>query len=124
MFLPTAGVFDGIGAHVCSPDNADGYNLFPLEVSRNGSAMSRSSTFLTLLLFAWMPVVSSWAQVAADQGAPPPPPEAVVAGELLTEMPTLLNLGFEWFIRGIPTAMRSWQSRIGPGDRLPGPRPR
>ena len=62
--------------------------------------MSRSSSFLTLLLVGWMPMVSSWAQVAADQSAPPPPPEAVVAGELLTEPPTLLNLGFEWFIQG------------------------
>ena len=62
--------------------------------------MSRSSTILSVLLVVWLPVVSSWAQVAVDQGAPPPPPEAVVAGELLTEMPTLLNLGFEWFIQG------------------------
>jgi len=62
--------------------------------------MSRSSTILSVLLVVWLPVVSSWAQVAADQGVPPPPPEAVVAGELLTEMPTLLNLGFEWFIQG------------------------
>ncbi|MCY4599536.1 MAG: hypothetical protein OXF27_06420, partial [Acidobacteria bacterium] len=62
--------------------------------------MSRSSTILSVLLVVWLPVVSLWAQVAADQGVPPPPPEAVVAGELLTEMPTLLNLGFEWFIQG------------------------
>ncbi|MDE0361547.1 MAG: hypothetical protein OXI74_10295, partial [Rhodospirillaceae bacterium] len=62
--------------------------------------MRRSSTFLAMLLVAWMPIASSWAQVAADQSAPPPSPEAVVAGELLTEPPTLHNLGFEWFIQG------------------------
>ena len=62
--------------------------------------MRRSSTFLAMLLVAWMPIASSWAQVAADRSAPPPSPEAVVAGELLTEPPTLHNLGFEWFIQG------------------------
>ncbi|MDD9997408.1 MAG: hypothetical protein OXQ89_06640, partial [Rhodospirillaceae bacterium] len=62
--------------------------------------MRRSSTFLAMLLVAWMPIASSWAQVAADQSALPPSPEAVVAGELLTEPPTLHNLGFEWFIQG------------------------
>jgi hypothetical protein len=39
------------------------------------------------------------------QGAPPaqrdtPRPEAVVAGEIVVEPPTLINLGFEWFIQG------------------------
>ncbi|HEY8519910.1 MAG TPA: hypothetical protein VIN61_07515 [Gammaproteobacteria bacterium] len=29
-----------------------------------------------------------------------PPPEAVVAGEVVIEPPTLINLGFEWFIQG------------------------
>lgn len=31
---------------------------------------------------------------------PAPPPGVVVPGELLIEPPTLLNLGFEWFIQG------------------------
>jgi hypothetical protein len=34
-------------------------------------------------------------------GAPPaPPPNLVVPGELVIEPPTLINLGFEWFIQG------------------------
>jgi len=33
-------------------------------------------------------------------GPPPPPPDVVVPGELLIEPPTLINLGFEWFIQG------------------------
>jgi hypothetical protein len=32
--------------------------------------------------------------------ASPPSPNATVAGELLIEPPTLINLGFEWFIQG------------------------
>ena len=44
---------------------------------------------------------SSYAQIAAD----PSPftsdnPTAVVPGELFTEPPTLINLGFEWLIQG------------------------
>jgi hypothetical protein len=40
---------------------------------------------------------------ARAQGPAPPPlpsPDAVIAGELLVEPPTLINLGFEWFIQG------------------------
>lgn len=40
------------------------------------------------------------AQVAADEALAELPPEAVVAGEIVIEPPTLLNLGFEWFIQG------------------------
>jgi hypothetical protein len=37
----------------------------------------------------------------APAGAPPAPqPNVVVPGELIIEPPTLLNLGFEWFIQG------------------------
>ena len=44
---------------------------------------------------------SSYAQIAAE----PSPftsdnPNAVVPGELFTEPPTLINLGFEWLIQG------------------------
>src|SRR5690606_3085231 len=38
-------------------------------------------------------------QIAAP-GGPPPNPEAVVAGDVVIERPTLMNLGFEWFIQG------------------------
>jgi hypothetical protein len=34
------------------------------------------------------------------QNAPAPSPNAVVPGELVVEPPTLINLGFEWFIQG------------------------
>jgi hypothetical protein len=44
-------------------------------------------------------ILPAEAQIAADAG-PPPPPEAAVPGELLIEPPTLINLGFEWFIQG------------------------
>jgi hypothetical protein len=33
-------------------------------------------------------------------GTVAPPPDAVVPGELVIEPPTLLNLGFEWFVQG------------------------
>ncbi|HET9362408.1 MAG TPA: hypothetical protein VFO58_21800, partial [Vicinamibacterales bacterium] len=33
-------------------------------------------------------------------GAPAPQPNVVVPGELVIEPPTLINLGFEWFIQG------------------------
>jgi hypothetical protein len=49
----------------------------------------------TLMLTA----VSSRAQGPAAQ-APRPSPDAVVTGELVIEPPTLINLGFEWFIQG------------------------
>ena len=60
--------------------------------------MRRSLIFIALTLVLAAP--KTWAQVGADIAEPPPPPEATVAGELLTEPPTLLNLGFEWFIQG------------------------
>jgi hypothetical protein len=40
------------------------------------------------------------ALVQAQQPPSPPSPNAIVAGELLIEPPTLINLGFEWFIQG------------------------
>ena len=54
--------------------------------------------FTSLLLLA--PAFQTAAQVASDQESAVLAPEAVVAGELLTEPPTLENLGFEWFIQG------------------------
>lgn len=41
---------------------------------------------------------STHAQIAPD--TPAPSPEATVPGELVIEPPTLINLGFEWFIQG------------------------
>ena len=38
--------------------------------------------------------------VQGQQPPGPPSPNAIVAGELLIEPPTLINLGFEWFIQG------------------------
>ena len=37
---------------------------------------------------------------ATTQAGPASRPEATIAGELLIEPPTLINLGFEWFIQG------------------------
>ena len=41
----------------------------------------------------------AWTQGAAN-GAAPASPNAVIPGELVIEPPTLINLGFEWFIQG------------------------
>src|SRR5262245_23450107 len=42
-----------------------------------------------------------WHSPATTQSqAPAPNPNAVVLGEFLIEPPTLINLGFEWFIEG------------------------
>lgn len=62
--------------------------------------MPHSSTYLISILALSLSISASWAQVAADRAEPPLSAQAVVAGELLTEPPTLLNLGFEWFIQG------------------------
>jgi len=59
--------------------------------------MSRSSTLFVLTFLLTAPFTSTPAQIAGESL---PAPEAVVAGELLTEPPTLENLGFEWFIQG------------------------
>jgi len=57
----------------------------------------RQSALAWLLALAWAPMTLH-AQIAADSVTVPP--EAAIAGELVTEPPTLLNLGFEWFIQG------------------------
>ena len=50
--------------------------------------------------------VATLAQSSSAQIAPEPSPfasdnaNAVVPGELFTEPPTLINLGFEWLIQG------------------------
>ncbi|MGH9201043.1 MAG: hypothetical protein ACRD2A_07390, partial [Vicinamibacterales bacterium] len=45
-----------------------------------------------------LPDAPAWAQGAPS--APAAPPAVVVPGELVIEPPTLINLGFEWFIQG------------------------
>ena len=42
----------------------------------------------------------TFAQGPPAGATPAPSPEVVVPGELLVEPPTLINLGFEWFIQG------------------------
>ena len=63
----------------------------------------RHPSLQTLLLLLSLTSVAqaSYAQIAAE----PSPfasenPNAVVPGELFTEPPTLINLGFEWLIQG------------------------
>ena len=60
--------------------------------------MSRSSGFTASLLasFLWLSLTSSGQQPASAVL----PGLATAAGELVIEPPTLINLGFEWFIQG------------------------
>jgi len=60
--------------------------------------MPRSPTLFVLASSLSLPLTASRAQISADSVFVPP--EAVIAGELLAEPPTLENLGFEWFIQG------------------------
>jgi hypothetical protein len=57
---------------------------------------------LTLAILAIGPLLA--AAIVRTQGPAPPAgaaqPEMTVAGELVIEPPTLINLGFEWFIEG------------------------
>ena len=55
-----------------------------------------ASALLWTLLLAAMP---SWAQAPAGQAARVSA-DVVIPGELVIEPPTLINLGFEWFIQG------------------------
>src|SRR5262245_59242445 len=45
-------------------------------------------------------ILQSGRLVAQGAAAPTPSPNAVTPGELVIEPPTLINLGFEWFIQG------------------------
>ena len=51
-------------------------------------------------LAAGIGLVVAVALVHGQQPPSSPSPNAIVAGELLLEPPTLINLGFEWFIQG------------------------
>jgi hypothetical protein len=43
---------------------------------------------------------AAWAQPPAGQQPPQVNPNAIVPGEFVIEPPTLINLGFEWFVQG------------------------
>jgi hypothetical protein len=60
--------------------------------------MRRPLSIASVVFLLSLPTASPRAQIAA--GSASIPPEAVIAGELYTEPPTLENLGFEWFIQG------------------------
>jgi hypothetical protein len=47
-------------------------------------------------------LVTSAITAQTPSQTPRPPANAVVPGELVIEPPTLINLGFEWFIQGDP----------------------
>jgi hypothetical protein len=61
-----------------------------------GANMNRSSLALVVAC-CLLPVTVSFSQIPVT---PATPPGAVVPGELLIEPPTLINLGFEWFVQG------------------------
>jgi hypothetical protein len=63
-------------------------------------SMPRLATLISVTFVVSLPFRPAGAQVAPDSGADPASPDAVVAGELVTEPPTLHNLGFEWFVQG------------------------
>ena len=58
--------------------------------------MKRSS----LLLGLFVSTALASAQGPIGPPAPVVDPNAVAPGELLVEPPTLINLGFEWFVEG------------------------
>jgi len=50
--------------------------------------------------FLMLTAAATWAQPPGGQQPPPVNPNAIVPGEFVIEPPTLINLGFEWFIQG------------------------
>src|ERR1044072_5608449 len=62
----------------------------------NHSSIVGSVPLATLALVPW----SARAQLPAAASPPPPAVNAVTAGELVVEPPTLIALGFEWTIDG------------------------
>jgi hypothetical protein len=65
-------------------------------LGRRGRLQAALAMCIAALALAAAP---SWAQAPAVQPARPSP-NVLVAGELVIEPPTLINLGFEWFIQG------------------------
>jgi hypothetical protein len=62
--------------------------------------MSRWVIASTLAVWV-VAVIDSSSQIPGRAlSAPPVSPDAIVPGELLIEPPTLINLGFEWFVEG------------------------
>src|SRR5688572_18611959 len=57
-------------------------------------------TRVALVLLAAAVSVSGAVAAQAPAPAAQPSPNAVVAGEFVIEPPTLINLGFEWFVQG------------------------
>src|SRR4029453_675697 len=49
--------------------------------------------------FLVLAAAAAWAQPPGQQ-PPPVNPNAIVPGEFVIEPPTLINLGFEWFVQG------------------------
>jgi hypothetical protein len=50
--------------------------------------------------FLLLTAAAPWAQPPGGQQPPPVNPNAIVPGEFVIEPPTLINLGFEWFVQG------------------------
>jgi hypothetical protein len=50
--------------------------------------------------FLLLTTAAAWAQPGGQPAPPPMNPNAIVPGEFVIEPPTLINLGFEWFIQG------------------------
>src|SRR5262247_4480746 len=57
--------------------------------------MTRLARVLVLVCAVLVSSADAWAQSPA-----PASPNGVIPGELVIEPPTLINLGFEWFIQG------------------------
>ena len=62
--------------------------------------MRRSASRRPALAAAALAVPAILWFAGALRAQPPASPDAVVPGELVIEPPTLINLGFEWFIEG------------------------
>src|SRR4030095_18492 len=55
--------------------------------------------FLQLLVLLWLPLPQTPEPVRSP-GSGVPNPKSVSPGEFVIDPPTLMNLGFEWFIQG------------------------
>ena len=61
----------------------------------------RATARLTVAsLIVLMGLVLAFSSVPTAQAPATPSPDAAVPGELVVEPPTLINLGFEWFLEG------------------------
>lgn len=78
-----------------TPTRTPGKDLAP-----SGQLVTRAAALILSLALLLLSAPSVWSQGAASSPVAALPPEAVVPGELVIEPPTLINLGFEWFIQG------------------------